>query len=340
MRRMCSRWPVLLSAVVVVIPAATATRPHYGGTLRVEVRESIETADPPQSGHGLPDLADAFTIVRWEAGRLAVYSANEDAPGGRPYVDTVEVQLGRPLREQAIDLELGKTDIVELGWNDVRRLSAGRKTWNSAPVRLLALVFGPRVTDERIREALSWAVDRSAIRNVLLQRQGEISGALLPQWMSGYAFLFPTATDLNRARMLAGAVAAGSRVLSLGVEDGALRPIAERVALNARDAGLAVTVTSGANPDIRLMEARIEFEEPTRALAGVAAALGLAEPPRAETPEALFAAERTLQADFRVIPLVHLPDVYGVGARVRGGPGITPIGAWRFGDLWLEGNRP
>jgi len=43
---------------------------------------------------------------------------------------------------------------------------------------------------------------------------------------------------------------------------------------------------------------------------------------------------------FRVIPLFHLPDAYAVSPRVRGGPGITPLGEWRFQDLWLENGRP
>jgi hypothetical protein len=324
-------------AAAVALTASAATRPRYGGTLRVEVRESSETADPPQSGRGMPDLGDAFTISRWEAGRLAVYSANESAAGGRPYLDTVEIQMARPLREQAIDLELGKADVVQLGLN---RAAAGRKTWTSAPVRLTALVFGPRVTDARVREALAWAVDRSAIHNVLLQRQGEISGGLLPQWISGYAFLFPTAVDLNRARGLVMAAPAQARVFSLGFDDPALRPIAERVVLNARDAGLAITVNVGGRADVKLEETRLEFDEPWRALTGLAQALGLPEPVRGDSPEALLEAERGLLAGYRVIPLFHLPDVYGAAARVKGGPGITPLGAWRFGDLWVEGNRP
>lgn len=340
MQLMCSRWFAVLSAIVAGLPAGAATRPHYGGTLRVEVRSALETADPPQTGPGLADLTDGFTITRWEAGRRAVYSANEAAPNGRPYLDTVEIQLGRPLREQGIDLELGKADVVELGVNEPRRTVTGRKTWSSAPVRLVALVFGPRVADGRVREALAWAVDRSAIYNVLLQRQGEISGALLPQWISGYAFLFPAAADLNRARSLAAGLPASGRTFSLGYEDAALRPIAERIALNARDAGLAMAVIASANTDVKLVEVRIESEEPGRALAGVAAALGLPEPARADTPDGLLAAERGLLAGYRVIPLFHLPDIYGVATRVKGGPGITPVGAWRFGDLWLEGNRP
>jgi len=339
MLHMYSRWCAVLS-IAAAVTAAGATRPRYGGTLRVEVRAAGEAADPPQTGRGMADLADAFTITRWEAGRIAVYSANDNASGGRPYLDTVEIQMARPLREQAIDLELGKADVVELGVNEPRRTAAGRKTWTSAPVRLMALVFGPRVTDERIREALALAVDRAAIHNVLLQRQGEISGALLPQWISGYAFLFPTGVEMNRARSLVAASPASARAFSFGFEDAGLRQIAERVVLNARDAGLTLAVSASGNSDVKLVEIRIGSDEPWRALGGVAAALGLPEPARGDSPEALLAAERGLLTGFRVIPLFHLPESYGVGARVRGGPGITPLGAWRFGDLWVEGSRP
>jgi peptide/nickel transport system substrate-binding protein len=308
-----------------------ATRPQYGGTLRVEVRQNPETPDPP------PLLGPGFTIARWEAGRLAVYEADENANGGRPFLDRVEIQMGRPLRDQAGDLDLGKADIVELGPNELRRQPAGRRVWSSSPVRVLALVFNPRFDDARVREALALAVDRSAIHNVLLQRQGEISGALLPQWLSGYAFLFPAAADLGRARQLA----AGSRPITLGVSDPAARPIAERIALNARDAGLAVSVTSQpAGADVSLVELRIASTDPAKALAEIAAALGLPREASPNTPEQTYGAERALLEGFRVIPLIHLPDVYGVGPRVRGGPGIAPSGEWRFENLWLEGARP
>jgi hypothetical protein len=120
--------------------------------------------------------------------------------------------------------------------------------------------------------------------------------------------------------------------------------MADRIALNARDAGLAVSVTAPgqgrAAADARLVEARISSRDGGRALAGVAAALGAAAPPRADTPEELYAAECTLIEGFRVVPLFHLPDVYGVGARVHGGEGISPLGEWRFENLWLEGGRP
>jgi hypothetical protein len=214
-----------------VLVAGAATRPHYGGTLRVEMREAFESPEAVAPPAG-------FVLASWEAGRRALYTADESAAGGRPYLDSIEIQMGRPLRDQSTDLELGKADVVELGPNELRRQIAGRKVWSSSPVRLMALVFGPRVEDERVREALALAVDRGAIHSVLLQRQGEISGALLPQWLSGDAFLFAPAFDGARARSLATALAAPARTISLAVSDASLRPIADRIALNARDAGI------------------------------------------------------------------------------------------------------
>jgi peptide/nickel transport system substrate-binding protein len=332
------RWFALLSAATL---AVSATRPHYGGTLRVEIEASVETADPPTTGPGMADLSAAFSVTRWEGGRVAVYSANENAPGGRPFLDNVEIQMSRPLRDQAIDVELKKADVVELGPSEARRTGVSRKTWTTAPVRLLALVFSDRVMDARVREALALAVDRSAIYNVLLQRQGEISGGLLPQWISGYAFLFPTAPDLNKARSLTSTESPQSRVLTLGFEAPALRTIAERIALNARDVGLAVSVSPRiAGADIRLVEQRITDTQAQPALATLAAALKLSPPVRANSPEELYAAERALLDGFHVIPLFHLPDVYGVDAHVKGGTGVTPLGQWRFSDLWLDKARP
>jgi len=328
-------------AAALLLPAAAATRPHYGGTLRVEIRESIEAPDSAQALRRLGSLAPGFALSSWEPGRRAAYAADESAAGGRPYLDTIEIEMGRPLRDQSIDFGLGRAAVVELGPDELRRQPNGRATWSSAPVRVIALVFQPRVEDARVREALALAVDRTAILNVLLQRQGEISGALLPQWLSGYAFLFPAAADLARARTLTAGVPAPARRIALAVDDASAQAIAERISLNARDAGLTVVLAQrGADADARLMEARIASEDASIALAGAAAALGLPEPPRADSPEALYAAESGLLEGFRVIPLFHLPDAYAVSPRVSGGPGITPLGEWRFQNLWLENGRP
>src|SRR5262245_57917558 len=54
-------WSRLLVIALAAAICPAATRPHYGGTLRVEIREGIESPDPPQAGHTLAQLLPAFT---------------------------------------------------------------------------------------------------------------------------------------------------------------------------------------------------------------------------------------------------------------------------------------
>ena len=280
-----------------------------------------------------------FRVTQWEPERRAVFSANEDYWDGRPFLDSIAVQMGRTPQQQILDLELGRADLVELSPADVRRASqGGMKVWTSAPVTLLALVFDPgAAADARLREALALSIDRAAIQSVLLQKQGEAAGGLLPEWLSGYAFLFRTA----RARQQVPSAA----TLTLGYDaaDPLARSIAERIAVNVREAGIRLLVSpQAAKPDLRLVRARIRSVEPGAALAGLASSLGLGELPGLADTEACYAAERAVVEDFRVIPLVHLPEIYASRPAVRTWqtPGLLKTGEWRLEDVWLAPERP
>src|SRR6266481_2117513 len=95
----------------------------------------------------------------------------------------------------------------------------------------LALRFEGERAGATLREAVALAIDRGAIHNVLLQRQGEVSGALLPRWLSGYSFVFPAERSVARARQLS----SGSPPLAFAydAQDAVVRAIAERIAVNA-----------------------------------------------------------------------------------------------------------
>ena len=312
-----------------------------------------------RASHPLPDLlldlahsgwleTGPFRRTAFEPGRRATFTANEDYWAGRPFLDAIDVQLGRALRDQLADLELGKADVVEVAPTDLRRALGGpgfslSSIWSSATVSVIALAFPGG--DPRLREALALSLDRAAMQTVLLQKQGEVSAALLPQWISGYAFAFPAAPDLARARALANALPPAARTLTLTYDPSlrAARALAERVAVNARDAGLVVQV-SPQNPraDVRLVEIRVASLDPAQALAGLAAALSLETPAAAASPAALYESERKLLDGFRAIPLFHLPVLYVAAGRVRvyAPPPITRLGDWRFDNVWLSGTAP
>jgi peptide/nickel transport system substrate-binding protein len=287
-----------------------------------------------------------FRLARLDPGRHVSFTANDDYWGGRPFLDAIEIEMGRTPRDQWIDLEVGRADLVELGPAEVRRArTADRNVWSSAPLSLLAIVFRDgHPAGPRLRQALALSIDRTAIQNVLFQRRADIAGGLLPQWLSGYEFLFSSATDLPAARRLAAEAAPAARSLSLAHDgDPLARSVAERIALNARDAGIAVHVMpSNPNADARLAAFRITSLEPAQALAELALALGFREWTPQEAPETLYASEHALLDGYRVIPLFHVPEDFGVGPRVRlwTAPAVTRLGGWRLADVWLDGGRP
>jgi peptide/nickel transport system substrate-binding protein len=325
----------LLAVAVSLAPAKGALRPRYGGVLRIATQAAPSSAETAEGNLAALLSSGAFRITQWEPGRRAVLSANEEYRGGRPFVDTVEIHMGRSPREQMVDLELGRADVVEVVPVEAARAGQrGVRIWSSAPVELVALVFtaGSSAAESvQVRQALALSIDRAALHSVLLGRQGEPAGALLPQWLSGYAFLFPAARDLARAQKALG----GLRPAPLGLEyeaaDATARAIAERVAVNAREAGLAVRLTAPAGGDLRLVRHRLSEGAPARALSEAAIALRIPEPlPSGNTYEA----ERALLESYRVVPLAHLPEIYGLSPRVRNWAG------WDLGRVWLDTAPP
>ena len=292
-----------------------------------------------------------FRVDEWRVAggsAKAVFVANESCWAGRPFVDKIELTMGVDPRQQANAIAFGQADVVELPASEVRRATQrGVRTASSGPVELFALHFDPirpAVLDARLRQAISLALDRTSIADVILQRQGVAAGGLLPNWLSGYAFLFPIAPDLARAKELLTATGREvSRpapiVLVYDSGDADARAVAERVAVNLKEAGIAVQI-SGQNSeaknsaaDVRLVRYRVAAPAPGAALAEVLNALG--EPPASvETPEQAYAAERAPIDAFRVIPLAHVSESYGLAPQVR--DWLAPHwGGWRLDEVWL-----
>jgi len=313
---------------------------------------------PPQTGlSGLPGALPVgtgpFRLTIWEPGRRAVLQSNEDYWDGRPYVDSIEIQMGRASRDELLDLQLGKADLVELDPVEARHAQQeGKQVWVSAPVELLCLRFGPNrpaVQDRRIRLAVADCIDRAAIQKVLLQNYGDVAGSIFPQWLSGYTFLLPAAMNLDQARQLRGEAGAAP-VLKIGYDpgDALARQTAERVAVNARDAAItlqAAPLSNGwrqrSDPGVDLAVQRVRIGGPTLGRAVGEAAVSLGFPANGETgrPEQTYNAEKQFLDSLMVVPLIHIPEVFGVGPRVMDWS-ATPWGSWRLEQVSLEGEKP
>jgi hypothetical protein len=163
----------------------------------------------------------------------------------------------------------------------------------------------------------------------------------LPAWLSGWAFLFPAARNLDDARHLTSSLPKSGPRLSLAYDpaDPLARPIAERIALDARESGVVLQAVPAVHGDVRLARYRLRSLDASQVLADVAAWLGVEPAPSAVTPEAIYSTERKLLEDFRVVPLFHLPEIYGLSSRTKNWDPQS-WGDWRLGDVWLEARKP
>ena len=282
-----------------------------------------------------------FHITNWQPGKRLSLAADEGYWGGRAFVDAIEIDLGKATRDQLIALDLGKADIAEVAVDQSRRAAAeGRRVVSSAPVELMALVFGRDRTsaeDGKLREVLALSIDRKSIRDVVLQGSGEASGGILPNWVSGYGFVFQSEQNLTRAQQLRGEVKyAPTWTLGYDADDPLARVMAERIELNARDAGIRLQVTSNATADVRLTRITLASVNGRIALAAAAATVGMLPKMSGVSVDDLYQAENGILQTQRVIPLFQLPTSSALIAAVKDWDEDRD-GTLHLDNVWLGG---
>jgi ABC-type transport system substrate-binding protein len=286
------------------------------------------------------------------------FTANENCWAGRPFLDKIEVSYGIPPLRALFDLQAGRADLVELAPDVVRRASqSNTRIWASSPVTLYLLRFDdtqPPMVSDQLREALTLSLDRGTMAGVLLQKQAEPAAALLPQWLSGYAFLFRAEIDFEKAKQLRVALPpnVAGRTLPLRLQTDILgdlaRLLADRVAVNARQTGIAVQPFGKAaaheaathaqeSADLHLFAwryATLSPEEELRGLAKAAHAEANGEGKLSDADQR-YSEEKKILEEHKVVPLVVVPDYAGLAANVRDWQ-PSSWGEWRLADVWLE----
>ncbi len=270
------------------------------------------SAETPLNGTG------PFRLKQFEPGVRVTLAANEEYWGGRPYLDSVVIESSRTTRVPA-------GDIVELPVNtSVRQVPEKLRLATRAPAELFALTL-PANIPEPIRDSLAASIDRTAIANVLLQKRAEPAGGLIPQWLSGFDFLF------SRTRRILPVPKTQSLPLAYANDDAVARLIAERIAVNARDAGITMQVTPAAAV-LRLVRIRIDSTDAEQALIDVAEALNLDLRGDLSSPEKQYNAEHALLVEGRVIPIVFVSQLFGIQSNIRGWDQAHP---WRLENIWI-----
>jgi ABC-type transport system substrate-binding protein len=290
-----------------------------------------------------------FVAADFQPAVRATLRARDDGWHSRAFIDRLEIQFNRGLREQGIDLETGRADEVEVSPEEGARAGSTRRLVRSDPSVLYALRFShtnPSTRDARIRETVSLSIDRDAIANILLQRRGEPAAGLLPNWVSGYSFLFPTQPRLARARQLRSeARNALPMALVYRAADPLARLIAERIALNAADAGLSIRPTPDSQnivvPDIELVSLRLPSSDPATSLGAMCRPAALALPCiplQADSPEDVYHATAAALKDGWAVPIVFVPVTYGLGLRVSNWM-MDRTGGWQLENVSLQPER-
>ena len=326
-------WTVVPSGNSVVIDSG-GPQPTLPMQLALQQSAIVRRAQNQLSGTG------PFAVAGWQPGTRLELHAYDDYWDGRAFLDSLSITSGAGQRVLAVDL--GKAEVAEIGPEEVSRAaSPERRVVESSPNELLALVFShaPQSSDElRIRERLATSIDRASIVKVLLRNHGEIAWSALPNWMTGYAFLFaPDMTPVAQATALP--VPEAKMVLSYEGGGPGSQLIAERVALNAREARILVEPSASmGNADLRLVRIPLPSPEPQLALATLAQAVGISLAP-ANSPDELYSREKELLASGRIIPLAHVPQIQVVAAGVNGWH-PDQLGAYPLADVWLGSRAP
>jgi len=285
-----------------------------------------------------------FVIAQSNAGQRLTLKANDQYWAGRPFVDLIDVEFGKNDRDQMMALDLGKADVVEVAPENIRRAQAeNRVVVTSPPSELMALVFtsDPQSDDEiHARNALAWSIDTAALNNVVLQGGGEPTAALLPTWHSGYGFVFAN-SSVKGAHPPQPAQKKSQRwTLSLDTSDPGARVIAQRLSLNARDAGITLDVNSSASGDLRLVPIPLVSSDPHVALMELARVFQLPLPKFTNASVAeLYEAEKSLLQAHRVIPLLHLRTAVALRSIVHGFS-MSPDAIWHLENVWLAAEKP
>jgi peptide/nickel transport system substrate-binding protein len=260
-----------------------------------------------------------FTVKGFNNAVLALV-ANDTCWQGRPFVDAIDIRSRRPVPDQWLDLSAGRADVVEVPADELRQ--ARQLHFNvlaSQPVQLLALQISDSgaLTNANLRAAIAMAIDRNPLANVIFQKEGQITASLLPQAISGYAFLFPTDRDLNKAQQLRGGITPPP--LSLRTDsDPAMQLAAQRIALNLREAGFNIQLAGPASSrtDLSLIALPSQASDPAAVLGEI---LRKQEPTAVVDPEALmqYRAEREFLERRTIVPLLYLPRACAMSPRVR-----------------------
>ncbi len=291
---------------------------------------ALAIADADGAGTG------AWKVAAWTKGKQVRLEAFEGHFRGRPFLAAVEAEFGSDPRRQRVDFELKRADVLVAAPTEARATGQARAP---QPANLLLLGFPPRPARPNApgdsgrdpRRFIQAMLDREALARLLPPGRADAAEAFLPNWVSGYGFLF--ARPL--VRPIEGPPPHGAFRLIYDESDPVARLIASRLALDLRTIGVELRpeglphaafgqARDSGQYDLFVESIRLRVENPAAALAGIVqryepeklpAELFL-QPGRGGSAglELQYRIEQAALSGLRVIPLLHYRDQYSFQA--------------------------
>lgn len=304
--------PAVVAEMLGAIPQVTAKVDKDSVLVAGSWELAAHTPLARRSDEGVPVGTGPFRVTKWPPRVKLSLSAYEAYWNGRPFADALEISS-----------TTGgfAADIVELAATQPSRtVPEGFRLLVGLPSELVCVVLSDAAAP--ILKALDLALDRDSLARVLLQRRAESAGGLRPHWLSGYGRMLIRERNAAIAKGLMGSLRLGPLILTYPAKDAVLKAVAERIAVNARDAGIQLVPAAGTSGPLIMRRMPLT-------------AINQLLPGKLDSPREALDAERKVLEEGRILPLVHLSRSFALASRVRMWR-QTQTGEPSLPDVWLD----
>lgn len=206
------------------------------------------------------DGSGPFKVVEWTRGQRCVLEAKPKYWGDKPKLKKVIIRFMSESADRRMALEQGDVDIAEnILIDQIPALEKNKAiVVNRYPSQMVEYVYlncqNPKLSNPKVREALSHAVDYKGIIEHVLQGNGVQMRGPIPDGMWGHRKdVFQYQRDVTKAKELL--KAAGAEKLELTLIYSERRATWEQIALvmqaNLADVGVKLNLELMANPTLR-----------------------------------------------------------------------------------------
>lgn len=169
-----------------------------------------EAADDAKTFTEKPVGTGPFQVTEWKRQEQITLTANPNYWGGKPKLDKVIMRVITEKSSQMVEFAAGNLDMVIVPPPDVARIKADASYQGHVQDQAILSIFWlplnlnrPPLDNVKVRQAMSYAVDRESIVKSVLQGQAVVANGPIPPGLSAYDPSYkPYTYDIEKAKQL------------------------------------------------------------------------------------------------------------------------------------------